>query len=255
MSAVRNFAVALLLATLPLAAQAQDESVTVEMRALEGVWKISYPTGLANFSIWHGPNWAPAEDHFCRIERNGTDLSIYCLGSGIGMGEGSVTIKEAHIHMAWGVFVARSVINATLQNSTHFSGSFTLKLAGVDHDAADPSIGAKQILVEGAPDAYGKAGLVRKVLEESVAGAVTEPHDDKLIAHNLGELPSAKQLRPLGAVLIVNYLGLSPKEHFGPDGKPYLGKFPIYGVEFENGERICALNQLPNGVMDYFHCA
>jgi hypothetical protein len=237
----------------PLAASAQSESVTVEMRAMEGVWKISYPTGPESFSIWHGPAWRPAEDHFCRIERDGADLSAYCLGSGIG-GEGSVTIKDAHIHLAFGTFLARSVINATLQSNVRFTGSYTLKLAGVDHDAKDPSIGTKQILVEGAPDASGKAGLVKTLLEQSAVGAVSVPHDVREISRNLGELMTPEDFEGLGTILVVNYLGLSPKFHIGPDGKSFLGKFPIYGVEFEHGERICALNLRADGVMDYFHC-
>ena len=113
----------------------------------------------------------------------------------------------------------------------------------------------------------GKAGLVTKTQEELAAGAIAMPHDEA-IARNFGvafggHAPnSPDEIRKLGKVEAVAYLGegatvrpiFAPVGAVRPAASPYTFSFSAYQVEFANGQRLCAIHQRADGVLDGFLC-
>lgn len=126
---------------------------------------------------------------------------------------------------------------------TRFTGHFALKLAGVPIENSDLTEGAKIEVKTDTPDTAGKAGLVRDIL-----GGVTPAHDPKPD----DGLAAAHALQ-LGGIEAVSYLGQEGKTE-GPKTVPDPNYLTLYVIEFAQGERICALHQAPDGMLDAFQC-
>src|SRR6185437_17080609 len=107
-------------------------------------------------------------------------------------------------------------------------------------DAPLKSMGQKLSLSTKAPDRAGRSGLLAQLLQQ---GAPPEPVDAQ--AHTM-RFPTPDQLRPLGAVQAMIYLG--EKTHTGD--RPYS----VYDVEFSNGNLICELRQRDDNALDGFIC-
>jgi hypothetical protein len=217
-----------LLAVLPIAAQAQTESISVETKAIEGVWEI---TGAPN-------------NIFCRIERNGDDLAGYCAT--FGPEKGSVEIDEGRMHIAFGSMALRLVIDGPMQSGTRFTGRLTAKIFGVEHDSPGLLTGSKMILSDAAPDEGGKAGLLRHLLEEMRLGKPTETFTATGPAPFVMLAPAT--LRTMGATEAIIHIGSLFT------GKAGSIRAQVYVVEFANGESICSLNQRDDGALDQFQC-
>lgn len=233
---MRKFLAAFCLFSLPTAASAQlvpttqeqAESISVETKAIEGVWDI---TGAPN-------------NIFCRIERDGDDHAGYCTQ--FGPERGKVEVEDGRMHLAFGSMALRLVIDGPMQSATRFTGRFTAKIFGVERDAPSALTGTKMTLSDAAPDEGGKAGLLRHLLEEMRQGKPTET----FVA--AGAAPFAMlepaTLQTLGATAAIIHIGSMFT------GKAGSTRAQVYDVEFATGERICAVNQRDDGVLDHFQC-
>lgn len=220
----------------PLTAQ-PVETVTVRDAALTGLWKIAVPEGLGtNFVHTH---FGPMKNIFCRITQTGTAFTINCLNGGFSR-SGTGTIEGNKVHIAWGVMMARMVIDGEHAGNS-IDGHFTFKLSGISHEDAYPSHSERLTPPVADPDG-GKSVMLKAILEEKPV-----PHDDVAIAKNDGALPAPNKL---GAIQVIAYLGTSPKLD-DPHGADF---YSVYDVEFANGDRICGLHQRDNGVLDAFRC-
>lgn len=228
------------------------ETVLVEGRALVGVWKISTPNEIST-DLVHKAQFGAMEDRFCRIDQVRDGLAVRCFAPHLYSGAGTVSVDGAKVHLAWGVALARIVIDAMLQSSSRFDGTFAFKLTGIEYDDPEASTGTKLTLSNAAPDAAGKTGLLTRILEELANGALTKPHDAAAMKRNAEDtkLPSPDELRTLGGVHAVIYVGQTRKWN---DGKR-IDFFSVYDVAFANGDRLCGLHQRDDGVLDGFVCA
>ncbi len=223
-----------LMAVLPLAANAQHEpvtSVTVEARAMEGVWQI---TGAPN-------------NIFCRVEHDDENLAGYCTQ--FGPEKGNVELEDGRLRMAFGSMALRLVIDGPMQSATRFTGRFTAKVFGIERGIrnGDALNGSKLTLSEAAPDAGGKAELLRRLLEQMRSGKLSETFV------TTGEPTSPAMLSPttlktLGATESIIHIGSMFT------GKAGSIRAQVYVVEFTNGERICSLNQRDDSAVDQFQC-
>lgn len=220
------------------------ESVTVSSDSLAGVWKIAMPEG------WSGAfgktEWGPAIDAFCRVEDIRAALTIHCAGlsiSGKFVDRGSVSLDRGTIRLIWGSAFRRLGMVGTLHSASNFDGTFFVERLGIASDAPFKSLGQKLSLSTKAPDAAGRAGLLARLLQQMMQGAPSEPVDAQ--AHTF-RFPTPDQLRPLGAIQAVVYLG--EKAHTGE--RPYS----VYDVEFSDGSLICELRQRDDKALDGFIC-
>jgi len=251
----KHFAAALVIvfaATAVGAGGAQaPESVLVEGHSMSGVWKISLPSEVA-ITLFHEAKFGPLDDYLCRIEQVQNDLTVHCLVRGFRR-DGTGSIEDAKLHLAWGVMMARFVIDAPLESSANFRGTFAVKLAGIEYDNPELSSGTKLTLSPNAPDATGKAGLLRRALDELATGTLALPHDEAAMKRNSRDtrLLTPAELGKLGAVEAMVYLGRTTT----PDNGKLVDFFNVYDVEFANGERLCGIHQRDDGVIDDLVCA
>src|SRR3954468_12624932 len=129
------------------------------------------------------------------------------------------------------------------------------RIAGIPRENPAPASATKLVLSEAAPDGGGKAALLRATLQQLEQGKLTLPQDPEAIDDNGGALPD--DIKPLGALQIVTYLGPSFRElGHSTAGVPDmdLDFLRAYAVEFEHGQRICGLRQRADGVLDVFRC-
>ena len=261
---------ALILATMPLAAFAQQrETVEVDgQETLTGVWKISFPAGASGYMPGRGRLYTVGMESFCRLQQTGGHVSAICLpGWGPDSGDGELDGKD--LHLAWGVALARAVIDAKIERASvpTFDGAFALKVFGIRHDAPAPASAHKLVLDPAASDAAGKAKLMTRILEELAAGAIVMPHVAN-VAFNFGsqmgdnQANTLEETRNLGKVEAVLYLGEGSAPHgrfsdvdttHRPVAVPGFS-FSAYQVEFTNGERLCGIHQREDGVLDGFLC-
>ncbi len=249
-----RFFVAAFAALLPVAALAQGgappiETVTVNASALVGVWKVDVPAyGSVNFSFH--TTWGPMQGNFCRIEQAQNGLSANCF-PGPGR-EGKVTVEESHFHMAWGTMMARAYIDASMSSPTAFDGHIGVKLSGLAIENPASSHGEKMILSAIKSDPGGKGPLLTRLLTALSGGTSDNGAIDKA---PLVQLPTAAELRELGALDSVIYLGASPKP-LPPNAKePAQPEFyRVYDVEFAAGHRLCGLHQRDDGMVDALRC-
>jgi hypothetical protein len=246
---LRKLIIAALLTVLAAPAIAADtnlptETVTVISNSLAGVWKITVPERL-KFAVLGKTEWGPAIEAFCRVEDIRAALTIHCPGlhmSGKFIDRGSVSIDGSTIRLIWGSTFKRLGIAGTLHSVSNFDGTFFVEQLGMSSDAPFKSVGEKLSLSENTPDKAGRSALLARLLQQLVRGAPAEPLD----AHaQTIRFPRPDELRPLGAIQAMIYLG--EKTHTGE--RPYS----VYDVEFHNGNLICELRQRDD-TLDGFIC-
>lgn len=232
------------LLVLPAWAQDQPETVKANNGSLSGLWQISVP-GSIGIDFAQGAYFGPMKNIFCRIDQRGSELEAHCLNGGYGA-SGHGTIAGAHVHLAWGTMMARFVIDAVREGPA-IRGVYAIKVAGIRHEAPQPSVGLRihAVIADSGTDA---AALVRQALEQMAQGSITIPHDDAAIARNEGGWP--KGLAAKGGIMAVARLGTSPRLDHPDDGD----FFTVYDVLFEKGELLCGLHRRDDGVLDGFRC-
>jgi|SRR6185312_1025870 len=266
---IRLATVAFAFVVLPLAAFAQRETVEVDgQETLTGLWKISFPAGATGYMPGIGRVYTTGMESFCRLQQTGQKVSTICLpGWGPDSGDGELDGKD--LHLAWGVALARAVIDAKVGSASvrAFDGDFALKIIGIRHDAPSPASARKLVLDPAASDAAGRAKLLTQILGELAAGAIVMPHVAN-VAFNFGsqmgdnQANTLEETRNLGKVEAVLYLGEGSAPHgrfsdvdttHRPVAIPGFS-FSAYQVEFTNGERLCGIHQREDGVLDGFLC-
>ena len=263
------FALSFALALSPVAIFAQSETVVVPGKTtLSGLWKISFPAGVTGYMPGRGRLISAAVESFCRLEQKGENVSATCLpGWGPDSGDGALDGKE--LHLAWGIALARAVIDAEIESASvrTFNGAFALKFFGIRHDAPTPASARKLVLDPTTPDTAGKTKLLTQTLEELASGAIVTPHDPDMVL-NFGpgitgyKRDTPEEIRNLGRVEAALYLGegstVRPRLSELHPAHP-LPPFPVftfsaYQVEFTNGERLCGIHQREDGVLDGLVC-
>ena len=223
-------------------AAAQDiEQVTVYGGSLSGIWKVSGP-GWVTVNLFHGTQWGPPREGFCRIDHNQVGYTTHCYGQAPSSG-GSLEVNDKNFHLAWGTTMARLVLDGTVGSATQFTGHFALKLAGVPIEDADEAEGTKIEVKTDASDIGGNAQLVHDIL----TGA-TPPHDPAVDAGL-----TAAHLLQLGGIEAIRYVGQQSKAG-GPKTVPDPNYLTVYVVEFEKGELLCALHQSQDATLEAFLC-
>jgi len=186
--------------------------------------------------------WGPLIDRICRIGHDHEGYDTHCFyqkGSG-----GTLEVDGSHFHLAWGSMLARMVYDGEMTSATTFRGHSAAKLMGVAITDPDVSEGRKIAVDPATPDAAGKAGVLRALLNgEAVA------HDLKLDE----AIAAARADRP-GALQQIIYLGRQDKGA-GPTIAAVPDYFAVYAVEYADGERICWLHQGDDGKLAAFQCA
>jgi len=250
----------LLLFLLSAPAMAQDapvESVQVIGRhTLAGMWKIHFPSGIPLSIPLVIRGALGEEDAFCRMDDSREDLAVSCL-PWHGNGTGSFT--DGQLHMAWGVWAFRFVIDAPISTATAFTGSYRLKVLGDSHDAPTPATGTKLAPNATTPDVPGQGPVLLACLKDIAAGTAP-PLDDitrKSFGQSFGGPPATTvaALQGLGAPVQALYLGAStppkippPPPGTRPDDRNnarfrfFRAAFNIYDVEFAGGQqRLCGV--------------
>lgn len=257
------------LALLAAPAMAQPETVKVDGReTLSGLWKISFPAGVSGYMPGRGRLYTAGMESFCRLQQTGEKVSAICL-PGWGPDSGGGELDGGNLHLAWGVALARAVIDAKIERAPvrAFDGNFALKILGIRHDAPAPASARKLVLDPAAPDIAGKAKPLTQTLEELATGAIVMPHVAD-VALNFGrqmgdnQANTPEEIRSLGKVDAVLYLGegSAPHGRFSDVDTTRLAiavpgfAFSAYQVEFTNGQRLCGIHQRADGVLDGFLC-
>jgi hypothetical protein len=230
-------ALILCLAAIPASAQ-QVETVTVYGGSLTGIWKVGSPSSVA-IALFNETKWGPLQPAFCRIDYGADGYATHCFGEGLRSAGGALDMDRQHFHLAWGTMMARFVFDGTVESTTRFSGHFAIKLAGIPIHDPDLSEGDKIEVKPDTPDTGGKAQLLRSILDGETPSHDAKLQDNFAAAHALS----------LGKIEVMAWLGqMAARDHPDPS---YL---TVYAVEFEQGERLCALHQLPDGTLDAFEC-
>jgi hypothetical protein len=266
---MRFVTLAFVLAVLPLAALAQNEAVEVDGKeTLSGLWKISFPAGASGYMPGRGRLISAGVESFCRLQQTGTNVSAICLpGWGADSGDGDLEGKD--LHLAWGIALARAVIDAKIESASvrTFNGVFAVKIFGIRHDAPSPASARKLVPDSAALDSAGKTKLLTQILDELAAGAIVAPHDADMVL-NFGpgitgyKRDTSEEIRSLGKVEAVLYLGegSTVRPRFSELNPTHpVATFPVfafsaYQVEFTNGERLCGIHQRDDGMLDGFVC-
>ena len=227
----RLLALTLLLSAPALAEDVPTETVTVKGSTLVGIWQIETPRTptIGKKTVWH-----PAQTRYCRVAAAGGELVVNCLD----FAGGSVEEDHDKFHFAWGSFLAREVLDATLISASRFEGRSALKLSGVEMGSDDITTGMKLTIKPDSTDIAGKGGLLAHVLEQLQNGVQVA----------VQQLPSS--IRTLGAVKVITYLGKANQTQ----AKNQPIDLSVYGVAFADGERICGLHQRDDGTIDVLRC-
>ena len=228
---------------LAAAAAGPVETVTAASSSLSGTWRIAEPKSVALEGVGSA-TFGALEDRYCRFEQAGRKLRIHCLGPYL-LKDGDGTVDGTALHLAWGSMMLRFAIDATVDESARFDGVFAAKLSGIRYDDPDRVTGTRLVLAGPHPDTAGLGGVLREAISEIAAnGAIGMPNDAHAIrdfAEDIALL-THKELQVLGRVTMTIDLG--------PDGT----RAEFYDVEFEHGNRLCALNRRADGVLDAFVC-
>lgn len=237
----------LVLCAAPAAAQPL-ETVEVDANALVGIWKVAFPS-FGAITLPGGRKWGPLTAHYCRIEQGGDHFTANCFPAPIP--DGTVSAEKGHFHMAWGNMLARLYLDGNMTSAETFDGHNGLKVTGLAVENPALSHGEKLRLSPTMPDDGGKTVLLSKLLE-NLAGGDASGIDKK---SEWVRVPDGPNLKALGKVESILYLGASPKV-LPPNSKetPQPEFFRVYDVEFQNGHRICGLHQTDDGAVDAFRC-
>jgi len=262
---MKRLALAFLAAVSPLSAFAETETVTVTDESLIGPWRIGMPLWnfvQRNVSIDYGP----MRDAYCRVEGRRDDLHVHCLlpRTPLKMGDGDMSLHGDAMHICWCDFIGGEHVDATQKTPGVFSGSLTVRVTGIPVFRAPSALTASRIVVsDSTPDAGGKSAVLAKLLA-GIADGVPLSSLAQLPAKfpANADPPTAEELRGLGPVRLVAYLGhTTPPEDYAALGQPSLPGddraflMQVYDVEFAKGERVCELRTREDGVVNGLVCA
>jgi hypothetical protein len=167
--------------------------------------------------------------------------------------------------------MARATLDLAKQPSGIFTGYYTAQILFIPYRAPEQLRASKILLSEDMPDADGKSALLIKLLNSIAEGVPAQSLAQ--LRENI-EPPSADDLRSLGRLETVLYLGRTPSsaeeaalyKDFPTEkdeGAPVVATAPppseidassVYAAEFEKGERLCAIYQRPDGVVEDLRC-
>jgi hypothetical protein len=242
------------------AESAAVETVTVEgVKDLTGIWK--FPP-MEQASRGGDTFYDMGPEMYCRVGGAEPDFSLHCFD---WWTTGSAALDEdeyGNVRFVWKAFDMRTgellpedhwVFNGTLKSKTVISGRLGEVHEAFRYEAPERVTVTKVVLSETAPDLGGQKAFLAKLLDEMASGSVSEPHD---VPSWRLSLLTPDDLRPLGRELSVIYIAdTTPKTGYKDGFAQYSDEVSsIYDVEFEKGERLCALHRRPDGVLDYFRC-
>jgi hypothetical protein len=273
-------AVALPALLLALPSDGGQESITIEAEnALPGIWR--FPPHERR-SVWTETGTdmavrfeAVGPEKFCRIGRAGSRYLLNCLEIAERDPRARL-LTGCRLYLSWtalfGVPGCRWTYEGRLVSNTEMSGRLGMRCGMVERLKPELMTLTKMALSERAPDPAGQKDYLRRLLQQMAAGRVTEPYavarivsSDPAITplpeeaqQKLFLYPSPEVLRLLGSVTAIVYIG----DYVPIVGWNYRDAVPVYSekhaaayaVEFENGERLCALQRRPDGVLDLLQC-
>ena len=213
------------------------EEVRVESSAIDGIWSIDTPSEIS-IDLAQSAHFGPMAKRFCRVETKGRNTVIRCVAPDFYLLEGTAQVEGNKIHLAWGSALARYVIDATLDNPFHMTGTFAAKVMGIKHDAPEISTAEKLHPITAPPDNTPNGDLIARSLQQVTSGT------------NLNGNVSPNELQALGAVQAVVFLGKTARSP--TENKPYF--YSVYQVEFSSGERLCGLHQKDDATVDALIC-
>jgi len=253
---------ALLLAAPAMAQGATPETIEViATHSLAGFWKIQLPAGIPISIPLVMRGTLSGDEAFCRMEEAGDEMMARCLPWN---GNGTATLDDGRLHIAWGVAVFRFVIDAPILTATAFVGTYRLKVMGDSHDAPTPASGRKLAPSANVPDVPGQGPALLARLKDIATGAVA-PDDAtrKNFGMRFGGPPAttAAALQGLGPPVQAIYLGASTPPEIPPPppgAKPddrnnarfrfFRAGFSVYDVEFVGGQqRLCGVHTADAG--------
>ncbi len=277
----------LLPAAIPSLAQSftpyRGETVTIEdKRVLEGIWRFapfarqwrSQRRGRSDFWFDKGP------EMYCRIGQAEPEFTFGCFGISLSVGEATLDadgfVRLTAPACSYDVCTGQDkwVFRGQLKSQTEISGNvaFRLRPPGGYHANPERVTITKVTLSDKTPDRGGQASFLQRLLGEMASGPITGPY-----AKSQWVLPSKPEIRALPAEMALSAYRFLPPETARSLGQVqaeiYLGEFAprvgfdrqgyfvysdqpasIYDVEFEHGERLCALHRRSDGVLDFFRC-
>lgn len=246
---------------------------------LTGIWRFPpYPRGW----LWSQPDrtWLGMEpEDFCRIEAATPAFTFDCLTRPIIKGQASLD-EYGNVRLAgmgcnrygvcsWG---NHWVFRGKLESNTAMTGHIGHVHDGNVREKPDRLTITKLVLSERSPDLGSQAAFLKQLLEQMAGGHVTMPYTKpRLFSSNpaITPIPDDQQARLflfrtpdslhlLGRVMAVIYVAdyaptfgwdkLTGDIIYSPE------RSSIYAVEFEHGERLCALHRRPDGVLSQFTC-
>jgi hypothetical protein len=249
-----------LLATPAMAQDAPLETVTTHGSSLVGVWH----GGLIQFGLWNSiipfsdPKLMGIIDGFCRIGLRKDALGMSCLQTSDNP---PITTDGTHLHFAGGSFIGGGGFDGDQVSAGQLRGRYWVRRWGVRYENPSASLASRVTADPAAPDKAGKAALLRRILDDGLAGV---PQDAEALKKN-GPAFSPLQL---GAIQAVTYLGQETKWDWPPPPETKLDMshlrfediphrpdfFSVYHVRFADGERLCGLHQREDGVLDALRC-
>lgn len=218
-------------------AEPVQETIQVDGEGLTGIWRISSPESIF-VGIPGGVSFGPPQDHFCRTERSKDGFDVHCLGWDFRNFHGHGTLKNGKVHLAGGPMLLRFVIDGDLSSADGFTGRFGVKVFGIRVDDDEAVSGRKVVPAPDAQDPAGQSKALADTLAAIAAGGDALPAASKRNGANRERL-TASWMNGLGAVQAVIYLGEGAKPH---DPKMQGTPVSVYDVEFERGERLCAVD-------------
>ncbi len=248
--------VALLALLLAAPAQAQDvpmETVNAYGNSLVGVWhgtlgQASFFGIVGTLTGLSPPLLGQMVNAYCRIAPAKDELQMSCMQ----FGRDRVTLKDGRVRIG-----DRVAFEGEQTDATHLRGRFkATSWLGISKENPIVSEAVRLTPQTDAPDTAGKAPLLRRILEQGLAGL---PQDAEALKKN----ESILALPRLGAVQSLSYLGQETKWDWPPPPGVKADRmnvpnrpdfFSVYFVKFAEGERLCGLHQRDDGVLDALRC-
>ena len=198
---------------------ADPETVHVESSAIDGIWRFDFPSDV-RLDLMQSAHFGPMAKRYCRIESTSGQIAVRCIAPDFFRIEGTAEIQQNQVHLSLGSALARHVIDATLDDAFHMTGTYAVRVMGIRHDAPGPSAGEKirptDVPSQGADDLAFRQTL--QGLMESTSTKFMPPIERQA----------------LGAIQAVIYLGQTTTV-----GAKTPQVFNVYQVEFSSGERLC----------------
>lgn len=222
----------LLLLCLPATADdAPVETVFAGPASLDGLWKIQAPQG----------------DKFlnCRIEKAASAPAIHCFERPVSS---ALTLRDNRVRVAfYPTFLQTDVIEGEMTSPDSFRGNGRVMVSGIAFLRRDGLAGLRLAALPEAPDAAGKAPMLRVLLAELASGHFNRPYDTS----DGSKVALPRDIQRLGAVAAITYLGMADSNR---DHAILPDFFAVYLVNFQNGQRFCGLHVSEAGLLDGFRC-